>query len=135
MIQKLVDPIPCFIPMWTNAINFAQLPTNKSLTEKATVLIKNKFNMDYSDCPSCLVGEAHEQLGKGTEETYTNAFDNNGYCRRCTMMCGDQALHAVKSGGDTLIRFKVKLYNHMVEKHGFKGNIITLDKVPKVGKC
>ena len=139
MKQTLLDPIPCFIPMWTNAINFAQLPKNKeSIKEKltsATLLISQKFDMQYSDCPSCLVGEAHQQLGKGTEITYTNHGIVGEYCAKCSFMCGDQALKAVNSGGDKLIKFKIKLYNHMVEKHGFKGKMINPKKVFKVGKC
>ncbi len=139
MKQTLLDPIPCFIPMWTNAINFAQLADNKNkIKEKltsATLIISEKFDMQYSDCPSCLVGEAHTQLGKGTEDTYTNHGIVSEYCAKCSFMCGNQALVAVNRGGDTLIKFKIKLYNHMVEAHGFKGKQINLKKLQKVGKC
>jgi len=122
--------------MWTNAINFAQLQSNKEklLTQSVTTLIENQFAMNYSDCPSCLVGEAHEQLGKGTESKYTLSFEK-GYCKKCSNMCGDQALKAVKKGGNSLIQFKVSLYNHMVTEHGFKGKKINPKKLNKVSKC
>lgn len=136
MKQTLIDPIPCFIPMWTNAINFAQLKSNKEslLTQSVTTLIENKFNMNYSDCPSCLVGEAHDQLGKGTAGQYTVSFEK-GYCAKCSKMCGDKALKAVKKGGNTLIQFKVSLYNHMVKDHKFKGKKINPKTLRHVGKC
>lgn len=136
MKQTLIDPIPCFIPMWTNAINFAQLKSNKEslLTQSVTTLIENKFDMNYSDCPSCLVGEAHQQLGKGTNIQYTITGEK-GYCSKCAKMCGDKALVAVKKGGNSLIQFKVSLYNHMVIEHGFKGKKINPKKLNKVSKC
>ena len=136
MKQKLVDPIPCFIPIWTSAISFAQLHNLKKGEDSMSMssYIHKKFKMNYGDCKSCLVGEAHQQLGKGTENSYSNIMGSDS-CNRCGNMCGDQALNAVNKGGDTLIKFKVKLYNHMVEKHGFSGNIIDITKVQKAGQC
>lgn len=132
MIQKLVDPIPCFIPIWTNAISYAKI--NGIAQENIARTIQEKFNRRYSSSTCCLVGEAHEQLGKGTEDDYAS-YGNKKFCQVCDTLSMIGAEKAMFKGGDTLIKFKIKLYNHMVTEHKFKGNIIDLDKVPKVGKC
>ena len=38
-------------------------------------IIRDKFDLDYNEGESCLVGEAHMQLGKGTEDKYHERFD------------------------------------------------------------
>ena len=132
MKQTLIDPIPCFIPIWTSAINYASLKNTGDKKQEQSAYLYDKFNLNYSSSSACLVGEAHEQANTNNLYWYSQTED---FCRFCDTMCMRQGEQAMVKGGDTLIKFKIKLYNHMVEKHGFKGNIITLDKVPKVGKC
>ena len=135
--RTLIDPIPCFMQFWTNAINVVQ---NSQITDTfgnkiasntlkvALLKIKspNGSVLDYGDTTSCLVGEIH-----GFDSSYV-VHKGGQYCEFCKRMCAVPAKKAAMAGGDKLIQFKIQMYNHMVEKHKLKGNKIDIKKIPKI---
>lgn len=140
----LIDPIPCFVPLWTNAIRTAHLKISSEETDDVLSTIRElelcgpNGEIDYADTACCLVGEAHgfpEGVDYADHNTYDGNYqevENPEYCRFCLNQCRKPALKAVKKGGDVLTKFKVKLYNHMIDEHGMKGNKIDISKIPKI---
>lgn len=128
--QKLVDPIPCFMSLWTNAINMAwQLkPSTQDhlcITDVDNLLKSTRKR--YVNHASCLVGEIH-----GFNDDYQKYGTR---CKFCLSASTDEAARAIEYGGDILIKFKVRMYNHMIDKHGLKGKKIKLADIQKAITC
>lgn len=123
----LIDPIPCFIPIWTAGISTVHaMEKNRGNNNEVLMNIVEKIvHRDFSNTAACLVGEAH-----GFDDPYL--LGHEAPCDYCGEMCGSPAGTAVRQGGDVLIKFKIKMYNHMVQKHGFEGSKIDLKKIPKI---
>lgn len=122
--RTLIDPIPCFMPIWTAGILTAHAKTDRSYVTTAT--IEKLIDREYTEHDACLVGEIHDG-----DDSY--AFQSNDkYCHYCDNMSIEGASPALHDGGDALIKFKIKMYNHMVDKHGFKARKIDVKKVPKI---
>ncbi len=121
----LIDPIPCFMPLWTNALLFAHRKYDDSNT-MASIMSK-EFHLEWSNPSACLVGEINKQvLG------YGNAYYCGKRCYFCNEMSSQPSKDALNEGGDTLIKFKIEMYNHMIDEHNFKGHKINIDKLLKI---
>ncbi len=139
--RTLVDPIPCFIPIWTAAIqnedvqklvkevnddNWEHSSVEERLVDRRLLKIEEIADHRFQNAKCCLVGEANG---------FDRYIDKDGeLCSECDTLCGTPAYRAVLKGGDTLIKFKVRLHNHMVDKHKYKGKFIDIKRVPKTGK-
>ena len=135
--RTLIDPIPCFMQIWTGAINAVQNAgvinaeydtSNQVKISKLNLTTPNGKVVDYGSVMSCLVGEIH-----GFDAAYAEDDAGHGnHCKYCSTMCSTPASKACDRGGDELIKFKIKMYNHMIKKHNFQANKIDIDKVPKI---
>lgn len=147
--RTLVDPIPAFIPVWTKAIELADIMKiqcdvvqtddfcvyNSKLAERDTRIskIQEYIEHNFIDQNCCLVGEAYKFKKKDYNDQYLDSGRKNPwYCKTCDTLSIQPAFEAVVHGGDVLIKFKVSLWNHMVVYHKQKGN--TILKIPEIKK-
>ncbi len=122
--RTLIDPIPCFMPIWTGGILTAHAKTTRNYVSSAT--LEHLVDREFTESSACLVGEIHD----GNDD-YAHQY-NGQFCIFCHAMSIHPASNAIHDGGDTLIKFKIKMYNHMIDKHEFKAQKINLKKVPKI---
>ena len=116
---KLVDPLPNFMPIWTE-INSVLDEQDRSLTGemfcKRLKVLSLERGVDFQNYNSCLVGE-----GRGfTGDNYKNVKDE-AYCNACYYSAHwSNAGIALQTGGNAFINFKIKLRDHLVKDHGMK---------------